>query len=189
MLRLRRMKAWSLLAAGMLLGAALCGALSFGVLVGQRGSSPPLGLADMQLKAMATHGSDTFAVATGNVDDDVEGLFTLDFVTGDLQCFVINPRNGAIGGWFKTNVAAVFTSDKGKKPNYLLTTGHINVAGGYGGQRPAASLCYVADANSGEVAAFSFPWVKAATTAGAGQATEMRLVHKWPSRTNAAIRQ
>ena len=32
------------------------------------------------------------------VDDDVEGLYTLDFVTGDLQCFVINPRNGQFGG-------------------------------------------------------------------------------------------
>ena len=63
-----------------------------------------------------------------------------------------------------------------------MATGHINVAGGYGGSRPAASICYVADSNSGEIAAFSFPWAKAATSAGVAQATDMRLVGKWKAR-------
>jgi hypothetical protein len=171
-------------AAGLALGLLIGGAVVVGLLLGQRGpatASIP-GLGDLQLKAMASHGSDTFAIATGNVDEDVEGLFTLDFLTGDLQCFVVNPRNGTMGGWFKTNVASVLSIEKGKKPNYLLATGTINVAGGYGGARPAASLCYVVDANTGEVAAFSFPWAKAATSAGAAQAAPMRLVGQWKAR-------
>ena len=173
----------------MFLGLAIGGAMTLGVVLGQRSPVAFPGLADLQLKATATHGSDSFAIATGQIDEDVEGLFTLDFLTGDLQCFVINPRNGAVGGWFKTNVAGVLSSEKGKKPAYLLTTGHLNVAGGYGGGRPAASLCYVADANSGEVAAFGFPWIKAATSAGMTQATEMRLVGKWKARADAQLRQ
>jgi len=79
-------------------------------------------------------------------------------------------------------VANVLKVEKGKKPSYLLVTGQINVAGGYGGQRPAHSLCYVADANSGEVAAFTFPWAKAATTAGVAQASEMKPIGKWKLR-------
>ena len=187
MLRLRRTKTWGLLAIGLLIGLAIGGATTVGVLIGQRGRQAPAlpGLADLQLKAAASHGGETFAIATGNVDEDVEGLFTLDFLTGDLQCLVVNPRNGALGGWFKTNVASVLSVEKGKKPSYLMATGHINVAGGYGGQRPAASLCYVADANSGEVAAFTFPWAKAATTAGVAQAYEMKLVGKWKLRNIA----
>jgi hypothetical protein len=184
MLRGRRIKAWGMLAIGIIVGLAIGGAATLGVLLGQRGSGVAAvpGLGGLQLKAMASHGAETFAIATGHVDEDVEGLYTLDFLTGDLQCFVINPRNGAMGGWFKTNVAGVMSVEKGKKPSYLIATGGINVAGGYGGQRPAASLCYVVDANTGEVAAFSFPWAKAATSAGVAQATEMRLVGKWKAR-------
>lgn len=184
MLRQRRFRSWGMLAAGLLIGLTIGISGAVGVLVGQR-SSLPAGmpsLAELKLKASATHGSDTFAIATGYVDEDVEGLYTLDFLTGDLQCFVINPRNGAVGGWFKTNVSNVLSVEKGKKPAYLLATGHINIGGGYGGTRPAASICYVADANSGEVAAFSFPWAKAATSAGVAQATNMTVVKAWKAR-------
>src|SRR4051812_14527403 len=168
---------WGMLAIGLLLGLAI-GVATAAIALHQRGPAMTMmpSLAELQLKASASHGAETFAVATGHVDDDVEGLFALDFLTGDLQCLVVNPRNGMLGGWFKSNVSAALAPEKGKKPSYLLVTGQINVAGGYGGQRPAASLCYVVDANTGEVAAFTFPWAKAMTTAGVAQASEMRLV-------------
>lgn len=173
-----------MLLAGLALGLLFGGAMTVGVLLGQRGPivANDSGLGDLQLKAMASHGAENFAIATGPVDDDVEGLFTLDFLTGDLQCFVVNPKNGQMGGWFKANVANALSVERGKKPSYLIATGNINTSGGYGGARPAASVCYVVDANTGEVAAFSFPWAKAATSAGAAQASEMRLVGKWKAR-------
>jgi hypothetical protein len=183
MLSGQRIKAWGMLALGLVLGLAIGGGMAIGILLTPRGVAGLPGLGDLQLKAMASHGSDTFAIATGPVDDDVEGLFTLDFLTGDLNCFVVNPRNGAMGGWFKANVANVLSVERGKKPSYLIATGTINTAGSYSGARPAASLCYVVDANSGEVAAFTFPWAKAATTAGVQQASEMRLVGKWKARS------
>lgn len=175
-----------MLTAGVVIGLAIGGGLALGLIIGQRSATlPDSALAELKLKAMSSHGSDTFAIATGPVDDDVEGLYTLDFLTGDLSCFVINARNGAFGGLFKTNVAAVMGAEKGKKPNYLMVTGQINAVGNYGGQRPAACLCYVVDANTGDVAAFSFPWAKAATSAGVTQATEMRVVGKWKVRNIA----
>jgi hypothetical protein len=177
----RGIKSWGMLAIGLVAGLTLGGAMAVGMFLGQRGPalSDLPSLADIELKAAASHGADTFAIATGYVDEDVEGLYTLDFLTGDLQCFVVNPRTGATGGWFKANVANVLSVERGKKPNYLIATGHINPAGG---QRAAASICYVVDANTGEVAAFTFPWAKAATSAGAPQASEMRLVGKWKAR-------
>jgi hypothetical protein len=175
-----------MLAAGVVIGLTIGGGLALGIFIGQRSATlPDSVLGELKLKAMASHGSDTFAIATGPVDDDVEGLDTLDFLTGDLSCFVINARNGAFGGLFKTNVAAVMGAEKGKKPSYLMVTGQINAVGNYGGQRPAACLCYVVDANTGDVAAFSFPWAKAATSAGVTQATEMRVVGKWKVRNIA----
>jgi hypothetical protein len=172
-----------MLAAGLAIGLTMGGAMTLGVWLGQQGPAAAVSdWSDLKLKAMASHGTDTFAIATGSVDDDVEGLYTLDFLTGDLQCFVINPRTGKFGGWFKTNVASHLGVEKGKKPSYLLATGLINVQGYGGNQRPAHSLCYVVDANTGDVAAFSFPWAKSATAAGMAQATEMALVGKWKAR-------
>lgn len=181
MLRGPRTKAFGLLAGGLLLGLTIGGAMTAGVWLGQR--SPALaavGLNDVQLKAMASHGTDSFAIATGPIDDNVEGLFTLDFLTGDLSCFVINPRNMSVGGIFKTNVANHLGVERGKKPNYLLATGTMNVSGG---ARMAASICYVVDANTGAVAAFGFPWAKAMTTTGAPQAAEMTVIGKWKARS------
>jgi hypothetical protein len=181
MLSKRHYRTWGMLGAGILLGLTLGGATTVGVLLGQRNHQVAIpGLEELKLKAASSHGGENFAIATGYVDGDVEGLFTLDFLTGDLQCFVINPRTGNRGGWFKTNVAAHLNVEKGKKPSYLITTGGVNVQGG---ARLSASLVYVVDANTGEAAAFTFPWNKAATNTGAPQASEMVLVGKWPTRT------
>jgi len=176
---------WMMLLLGLVVGLSIGGAVAAGVFIGRGRSQASIipGLADLHLKASASHGSDTFAIATGPIDDDVEGLFTLDFLTGDLNCYVINPRNAAIGGWFNANVANVLKVEKGKKPNYLMATGTIQVAGTAGGQRPASSLCYVVDANTGDAVAFTFPWVKAATAIGAPQSTPMRPLGPWKTRS------
>ncbi len=184
MLRGRRIKAWGMLAIGLTIGLAIGGGVVAGMWLAQRSPATAnlTGMADLHLKAMASHGSDTFAIATGPIDDDVEGLFTLDFLTGDLNCYVINPRNAAIGGWFSANVSNVLKVEKGKKPSYLMATGNIQTTGTSGGQRPAASLCYVVDANTGDAVAFTFPWVKAATSVGVPQSTPMRPLGPWKTR-------
>ena len=46
------------------------------------------------LHATATHGIDKFAIATGLVDNSVEALYFLDFLTGDMRAAVINPKTG-----------------------------------------------------------------------------------------------
>jgi hypothetical protein len=178
-----------MLGAGLCLGLALGGAMSVGVLLGARRPLPAIpSLAEMKLSATGSHGGETFAIATGHVDEDVEGLYTLDYVTGDLQCFVINPRTGRFSGWFKANVASIMSVEKGKKPSYLMVTGGIQTTGGSAGGRPAASLVYVADANSGEVCAFTFPWQKSATSSGVPQASPMVPLGPWKAR-DIALRQ
>jgi hypothetical protein len=175
-----------MLAAGMAIGLSIGGALAAGYWWGNSRSAETSmmpDLSELKLQAMASHGSETFAIATGPIESDVEGLFTLDYLTGDLQCFVVNPRSGNLGGWFKTNIATSLTPERGKKPNYLIATGMLNVrAGTYGNFRPAGCICYVADANTGEIAAYSFPWSQNAGSAGATQASEMKLIYKWKAR-------
>jgi hypothetical protein len=173
-----------MLIAGLIVGLTIGGAMAVGVLLGQRGSSlaDTPSLAELKLKAAASHGGENFAIATGPVDEDVEGLFTLDFLTGALQCFVINPKTHTLGGRFFANVNApnVFGAKKGKKPAFLLVTGQYNASGG--GQRAGGSVCYVVDANSGEVAAFGVPWNKSQAIAGAPQEQPLIPMQKWAAR-------
>ena len=185
MVRSRLWKLWGMVSAGLVVGLALGRMPSAYTLPGgashsQSTAIPALG--QFKLQALASHGADTFAIATGPVDDEVEGLFTLDYLTGDLQCFVINPRTFARGGLFKTNIAKDLAPAKGKKPTYLIATGRITPAGGAEGPlRPAGCICYVVDANTGEAVAYSFPWARGG--GGAAQAAEMKLIGKWKARS------
>lgn len=174
-----------MLAAGLVVGLAIGGAWSAGLWLGNGSShgGNMIGLEELKLRAMASHGGETFAIATGPVDDTVEGLFTLDYLTGDLQCFVFNPRTYQQGGIFRTNIAKDLAPEKGKKPSYLLVTGAISGSATYSNFKPAACVCYVVDANTGECAAYTFPWAKAAAGTGAVQAKEMSLIHKWKARS------
>jgi hypothetical protein len=169
----RHFRSYLFLAAGLGIGLAIGGALAAGVYLGRHADSlDQAALQEVRLKASASHGSETFAMATGDISDGVEGLFCLDFLTGDLSCFVINPRSGAPGGLFRTNVVADLPADKatGKKPAYVMVTGQFQVRGGsYGGSQIAGSLVYVADANTGTVAVYGMPWNKQASTAAATQ--------------------
>ena len=60
------------------------------------------------MHASATHGIDKFAIATGLVDNSVEALYFLDFLTGDMRAAVINPKNGKFTAFFTRNIAAEY---------------------------------------------------------------------------------
>ncbi len=181
------------LSTGLVIGLAIGGALAAGVYLGSAYSSSPgdtahqAALTELRLKASASHGSDSFAMATGEIDNGVEGLFCLDFLTGDLSCFVINPRTGGPGGIYGTNVTADLkpAAGSGKKPSYVMVTGQFQLAGGsYGGSRIGSSLVYVADANSGTVAIYGMPWNKQASTVGAAQGGKLIKLYSGKARAD-----
>ena len=181
MARILRHQSILLLTLGLTIGLAIGGALAAGVYLGSQGDSAhQAALNELRLKASASHGSDSFAMATGEIADGIEGLFCLDFLTGDLSCFVINPRTGGPGGIYGTNVTADLkpAAGTGKKPSYVMVTGQFQARGGnYGGSQIAGSLVYVADANSGTVAVYGMPWNKQATTGGAAQGGKLVRLH------------
>ena len=185
MWRTRRFRSWLLVGAGLLIGLAIGGAMTAGTLIGMKSRPAATALDELRIKAMASHGAETFAIATGPIDEEVEGLFCLDYLTGDLQCFVLNPRTGKLGGWFKTNVAKDLPVEKGKKPSYLLVTGAMDWSNANigGNTRPANALCWVADANTGVFAAYTLPWTKALAVSVVPQAQPMTLVYAGKART------
>jgi hypothetical protein len=155
-------------AAGLAIGLAVAVGYAWGTNWG-RGS-------EVKLNAMSGYGTETFAMVTGPVDDTAEGVFLLDYLTGDLQCYVINPRTGKFGAWFKRNVVADLRVERGKKPSFTMATGMVNFPRGGSLKRPANCVVYVADANTGRFAAYTIPWTPGAFAAVIPQADEMILI-------------
>lgn len=143
---------WLMLVMGLVCGAAI------GAGVYAKLGTPRIELPATLLNATATHGGDTMAIATGPVADGVEGLFILDFITGELSCSVLNPRNGAIGGAYKVNVVGDLGVEQGKQPKYVMVTGQASFRVQGGNVKPAESVVYVADTNTGRFVAYMLPW-------------------------------
>ncbi len=154
---LKSKSAW-MLGLGLLLGVGIV----IGVLVATGGNpSGTFALPETALHAAGASRTETMAVATGPIDEDTEGLFILDFQTGELMCFVIYQKGAGkrkIGGFFRTNVIKDLGFEKQKKPNYLLVTGETNFLRGGGVLRPGISVAYVVDVNTGKFAAYVVPW-------------------------------
>jgi hypothetical protein len=159
---------WKGASLGLLLGATL-----LAVAVWQRpAESQSLQLPPELLKASATHGTNNFAVATGQVSDEAEGVFFLDFLTGELTCWVYYPRIQQFNAKFTTNVTAAFPA-AAQNPTYLLATGTITGTRGVGNARPGGCLVYVVEPTSGTFVAYAVPWNRAVENQQAPQANAL----------------
>lgn len=163
-------------AAGMLL---LFVATGVGYWLGQSQRSPHSWL-DLKQVATAASGHN-MAVATGAVSDDAEGVFFLDYLTGDLQCLVYYPRSGAFGARYYTNVQQQMPSS-GKGAQYLMVTGGAVSNRSSSNLKPANCLVYVTDVNSGTFAAYTVPWSKTAESSSQAQLGALVFVGGGPIR-------
>lgn len=161
---------WLMLSIGLVLGAVA------GAVVTARTSTPRLELPTTLLNATATHGSNTMALATGPVAQGVEGLFILDFITGDLTCQVLNPRTGRLGGAYSANVVQDLGVQQGKQPSYIMVTGQASFRVQGGDFQPAECVVYVADSNTGRYVAYWLPWNRQAAATGFPQAAAMQVL-------------
>lgn len=126
------------------------------------------------LAATASHGGSNMAVSTGQVAENGEGFFALDFVTGDLKGWVFNPARGN-AGLFMTNVQSQL-GPVSKNPEYLLVTGVAMSAQIGGNLRTGGSLVYVVDMRSGYFAAYSVPWDRAVENGSGNQMNSFLFV-------------
>ena len=158
MLRPRYRRAMLWVSMGLLLGLATGLAVHVG-LESRHSDDSGFGLEELKLRATASHGSKTFAMATGAADENGEAVLMLDYLTGDLTCFVLNPRSAKFNAMFRTNIWKELPPEKGKEASYVMCTGSWSpLKGGANGARPADCVVYVADCNTGYFVAYSFPW-------------------------------
>lgn len=162
--------------AGML---ALLVAATTGYISGRQQNYRPLPL-ELSQASSAAIGSN-MAVATGPVSDEAEGVFFLDFLTGDLQCLVYYPRSGAFGARYYTNVQSQIPSG-GKNAQYLMVTGGAVSSRTSSNLKPANCLVYVTDVSSGMFAAYTVPWNKSAESSSQAQGGPLVFVGGGPIR-------
>jgi hypothetical protein len=108
--------------------------------------------------AVATDRHETFAICTGSVDDDLEAIYFLDFLTGDLRALTISLRTSEFVGYYEYNVTQDLATDAGKTPRYGMITGYARLRQNTGQLRPSHALLYVTEGTSGMVAAYALPW-------------------------------
>jgi hypothetical protein len=123
------------------------------------------------LHAVATDRHENFALATGIMDNGIEGVFFLDSLTGNLQGAVINPIRGAIGVTYSRNVQADMKVDLSKSPKFMMVTGQMEVRGPGGAGQYAQTVIYIAEATSGMIACYAMPFNRAALNNSVGGAS------------------
>ena len=173
-----RRKPWAGFAGGLCMGLVLGVGVLLGAWATRVWQTPQL-ILPQNLQATATHGSDAFAIATGKVSENTEGIFFLEYLTGELTCSVIYPRTGNFGAQFRTNVTRDLGAQRRRNPNYIMVTGETMVGtGNVGAIRPSPCVVYVVDTNSGGFACYRVPWNKQLANSGQPQQGVIRLINK-----------
>jgi hypothetical protein len=112
--------------------------------------------------AMATHGQDSFAIATGPVDSDVEAVFFLDYLTGDLKGAVLNLQVKKFAVFYQRNIVKDFLESKNRR--YLMVTGAADLP--RGNAEVGRTVIYIAELATGQLNAYAVPWSPPGAAAG-----------------------
>lgn len=135
------------------------------------------------LHAVATHGQDNFAICTGPMDEDVEAIFVLDFVTGDLKVAVMNVQTRRFTTFFDYNVSQDLPAPNSKNPHYRIVTGVTNMRQLVASGQLGRALVYVAEVNSGQLVAYGVPWLPGRAAAVLPYKGTLIALDRWQYRT------
>jgi len=110
--------------------------------------------------AVATDRSAKFALVTGPAGPvNMEGVFLLDFLTGNLQGHVLNSRVGKFTRSYYRNIAADFNLDPKTEAQWAIVSGQGQLAASRGTSW-GNCLIYVAELTSGKVIAYAYPYTE-----------------------------
>ena len=116
--------------------------------------------------AATTDRDSRFAMATVDVSDisGIEGVFCLDFLTGQIRGGVLHTRTGKFQYTYHRNIAADFNVDASAEPHFALVSGRANLPNARSTQL-AQGVLYIAELSSGRVIAYTFPYQQGNNTA------------------------
>jgi hypothetical protein len=156
------------------------GGLVLGLLLGGLWPNTPL-------HAVATDHSENFAIATGYCDEDIEAVWSLDFLTGDLRAVALSKQTGTFNAFFARNILADLGIDPGRNPRFLIATGRADLRRTGGARQfPSRSILYVAEVSTGVVGAYYIPWSSTGWVAGQRLSDQIYFLDKTLLRSAAA---
>lgn len=91
------------------------------------------------------------------LNDPLEGIFVLDFLTGTLKGAVLSRQTGKFVVNYARSVSEDFGLKRGVEPRYAISTGVAPIAG-KGGMTFASGIIYVGELTSGKIISYSFGW-------------------------------
>jgi hypothetical protein len=159
------------------------GILGIGIAIGVWAANRPTD--EIPIQALGTDRSGDYVLTTGFVDEGVEAVYFLDYLTGTLSAGVLSKHTRSFRSMYYANVTQNLTeyvAAQGgavpQKPNYLITTGmnDIMLTGGSNTDQPSLSAIYVLETNTGILLTYVIPWNR---SAHAGGHTEERFIQPW----------
>ena len=137
------------------------------------------------LHAVATHGQDNFAICTGPMDEDVEAIFVLDSVTGDLKAAVLNVQTRRFNTLFEYNVVHDLPTANSKNPQYRMVSGVTNIRQAVAAGQLGKAVIYVAEVTTGQMVAYGVPWVPGRASSPIQVKATLIPLDRWQYRTTA----
>jgi len=131
--------------------------LAVGVVIGVSAIGRPEPL-PLPVFATATHGQDNFAICTGELEDGIEAIYFLDFLSGELRAAAMNIRTRRFQAFYQRSIVNDLGTKEVKNPRYLMVSGIADLQRGAGAQqRVGRAVVYVAELNSGVCVVYAVP--------------------------------
>jgi hypothetical protein len=137
------------------------------------------------LHAVATHGQENFAICTAPLDLDVEGIFVLDDVTGELKGAALNLQLRRINTFFEYNITNDLPASNTKNPQYRIVSGGANIRQNVAAGTLAHSVLYVADVTTGQLVVYGIPWIQGRASGAMPIKRTLVPLDRWQFRTTA----
>ena len=155
-----------MLAAGVIIGLVLGGLV------------PPLPL----------HGStaasiEGFSVVSAELEPGQEGIYYLDYQTGDLGAAFLHPRTGKFINLYKHNILKDFA--EAKTPKFMMISSSTPMIFPQGNIRPSVGIVYVIEITSGIACAYTAPYATNRESIPTPTNEALRLVDKIKFRSQA----
>ncbi len=176
--------------------AVLAAVFAGGSWYGARRAAPPSSgqidwnqVLPVGLKPDSAASTKNMSIATGRIEEFVEGLYVLDHLTGNLNLYVLNVRSGQLGAAYRANVLQDLGTQGGGEASLAMVTGGFDFSKLRDGQnRYANSICYVADSNTGRVVGYTFSYSATLIDRGQLQSGDLVKVVDWTAREEGVIR-
>lgn len=111
----------------------------------------------------------------GGITDPLDGVFILDFLTGQLKGAVLNRTKQSFAAFYIRDLAKDFNVAGDEDPHYCIVSGYAQM-NAQQGPTFASGVLFVGELTSGKVAAYAFPWLEP----GFGQAMPLVPLDVFP---------